>query len=56
MVIGGGGSYFIKMGLNSITKVMEMEENYTLSFTGFYEGNLCFDSSGDFLLQVGKNG
>jgi hypothetical protein len=56
MIIGGGGSYFIKMGLNSITKVMEMEENYTLSFTGYYEGNLCFDSSGDFLLQAGKNG
>jgi hypothetical protein len=50
MVIGGGGSYYIKMSLNAITKVLVLEENYTLSFSGYYEGNLCFDISGDYLL------
>jgi hypothetical protein len=56
MGIGSGGSFYLKIGIDSVAKTIQMAENYSVSISNFYEGNLIFDLSGGFFIQVGKGG
>jgi hypothetical protein len=50
VAIGNGGSFFVKMAIDEGSKTLSLVENYSLTFSNYYDGNICFDESGEFFI------